>query len=135
VQIAATVRPQRGGVIKGRVPAFRSGRAATGESLLGTEVVEGARAWFAKATAIGDLTGGERKVLALISEGRSNRQISEALGLAEKRVGDLVSTLLAKLGFGVAGQAVARAIDTGVVNPGSDEVVAVARHPAVILQE
>lgn len=78
-------------------------RAAMGESLLGPGVVERARAWFAKATAdprFGDLTDGESEVLALISEGLSNWQISEALGLAETSVSDLVSTLLVKLGFG-----------------------------------
>ena len=77
-------------------------RAATGESLLDPDVVERARVWFAKATAdprLFDLTGGKREVLALISEGLSNRQISEALDLAETGVRELVSTLLIKLGF------------------------------------
>ena len=78
-------------------------RAANGESLLGPDVVDRATVWFATATAdprFGDLTGREKEVLALISEGLSNRQISEALGPAETRVGGLVSTLLVKLGFG-----------------------------------
>jgi two-component system response regulator DevR len=78
-------------------------RAATGESLLGSEVVERARAWFVNATAdpgFSDLTGAEREVLARIGKGLSDRQISEALGLAETRVRELVSTLLVKLGFG-----------------------------------
>jgi DNA-binding NarL/FixJ family response regulator len=92
-------------------------RAATGESLLAPGVVERARAWFAEATAdprFGDLTGGEREVLARISEGLSNRQISEALGLAETNVCELVSTLLIKLGFGGdIGPAVAQPTDAG----------------------
>lgn len=77
-------------------------RAATGESLLGPDVAERAGVWFAKATAdrsMGHLTGGEREVVALICQGLSNRQISEALHLAETRVCELVSALLVKLGF------------------------------------
>lgn len=51
-------------------------------------------------------------MLAWISEGLSNRQISAALGLAETRVRELVSTLLVKLGFGGnIGPAVARPTD------------------------
>ncbi|SDP44200.1 two component transcriptional regulator, LuxR family [Arthrobacter sp. ok909] len=78
-------------------------RAATGESLLGPAVVERVRAWFATATAdrkAVDLTGAEKDVVALILEGLSNRQLSEALGLTETSVCDLVSALLVKLGFG-----------------------------------
>lgn len=90
-------------------------RAAKGESLLGPDVVERVRAWFANAAAdpgFGDLTGAEREVLALIGKGLSDRQISEALGLAETRVRELVSTLLVKLGFGGnVGPSVARPTD------------------------
>ena len=41
----------------------------------------------------------ERQVLALIADGRTNRQIAESLGLAEKTVKNYVSSLLAKLGL------------------------------------
>ncbi|MGN6426310.1 MAG: response regulator [Leifsonia sp.] len=41
----------------------------------------------------------ERQVLALIADGRTNRQIAENLGLAEKTVKNYVSSLLAKLGL------------------------------------
>ena len=41
----------------------------------------------------------ERQVLALIAAGRTNRQIAESLGLAEKTVKNYVSSLLAKLGL------------------------------------
>lgn len=91
-------------------------RAAAGESLLGTDVVEKAWAWFAAAMAdpgLRDLTDGERDVLALSSEGLSNQQISEALGLAETMVRDLISTLLAKLGFAGGWPAVARPMGAG----------------------
>jgi DNA-binding NarL/FixJ family response regulator len=45
------------------------------------------------------LTDQERKILELIAEGMTNRQIGERLFLAEKTVKNYVSNLLAKLGM------------------------------------
>ncbi|MGB3829979.1 MAG: response regulator transcription factor [Ornithinimicrobium sp.] len=45
------------------------------------------------------LTGQEQRVLALITEGLTNRQIGERLGLAEKTIKNYVSVILAKLGL------------------------------------
>jgi DNA-binding NarL/FixJ family response regulator len=45
------------------------------------------------------LTPTERRILDHIAEGRTNRQISEELLLAEKTVKNYVSNLLAKLGM------------------------------------
>jgi DNA-binding NarL/FixJ family response regulator len=45
------------------------------------------------------LTGQERKILALIADGLTNRQIGNELHLAEKTVKNYVSNLLAKLGM------------------------------------
>ena len=45
------------------------------------------------------LTAQERRVLELIAEGKSNRQIAEALFLAEKTVKNYVSNVLSKLGM------------------------------------
>jgi DNA-binding NarL/FixJ family response regulator len=45
------------------------------------------------------LTGQERKILDLIAEGLTNRQIGERLFLAEKTVKNYVSNLLSKLGM------------------------------------
>ena len=45
------------------------------------------------------LTAQERRILELISEGRTNRQIAETMILAEKTVKNYVSNLLAKLGM------------------------------------
>lgn len=47
---------------------------------------------------LGGLTDGERALLDLISEGLTNRQISERMSLAEKTVKNYVSRLLTKLG-------------------------------------
>jgi DNA-binding NarL/FixJ family response regulator len=45
------------------------------------------------------LTEQERRILDLIAEGRTNRQIAEAMYLAEKTVKNYVSALLRKLGL------------------------------------
>jgi two-component system, NarL family, response regulator DevR len=45
------------------------------------------------------LSDQERRILELIGEGLTNRQIGERLGLAEKTVKNYVSSLLAKLGM------------------------------------
>ena len=46
-----------------------------------------------------DLTPQERKILALIGEGLTNRQIGEKVNLAEKTVKNYVSNILMKLGL------------------------------------
>ncbi|HWL37996.1 MAG TPA: response regulator transcription factor [Frankiaceae bacterium] len=48
---------------------------------------------------LADLTGQERKILELIAEGLTNRQIGERMFLAEKTVKNYVSSLLSKLGL------------------------------------
>ena len=45
------------------------------------------------------LTPQERRILDLIAQGSTNRQIAETLFLAEKTVKNYVSNLLAKLGM------------------------------------
>ena len=52
----------------------------------------------ANARGIGSLTGREREVLALLADGRSNREIARTLTLSEKTVKAHVSAILAKLG-------------------------------------
>jgi DNA-binding NarL/FixJ family response regulator len=46
-----------------------------------------------------DLTSQERKILELIAEGLTNRQIAERMFLAEKTVKNYVSSVLSKLGL------------------------------------
>jgi DNA-binding NarL/FixJ family response regulator len=48
---------------------------------------------------LGILTDQERRILELIAEGRTNRQIAETIFLAKKTVKNHVSNLLAKLGM------------------------------------
>jgi DNA-binding NarL/FixJ family response regulator len=56
----------------------------------------------AKHDPLAGLTGQERRILELIGEGLTNRQIGEHLFLAEKTVKNYVSTLFAKLGWNAA---------------------------------
>jgi DNA-binding NarL/FixJ family response regulator len=54
---------------------------------------------------LASLTPQERRVLGLIVEGLSNREIGERLGISEKTVRNYVSGVLAKLGFARRAQA------------------------------
>ncbi len=77
--------------------------AATGVSLFETGLREHIVAGLTEAPAedprLAGLTSQERKVLALIGAGLTNREIGVELFLAEKTVKNYVSSLLAKLGF------------------------------------
>ena len=52
-----------------------------------------------KDPVLSRLTAHEQRILELIGEGKTNRQIATALNLAEKTVKNYVSSLLAKLGL------------------------------------
>jgi DNA-binding NarL/FixJ family response regulator len=60
--------------------------------------------------AFDELTEQERRVLAHIALGESNRQIADAMHLAEKTVRNYVSNVLAKLALASRAQAAAFAI-------------------------
>jgi DNA-binding NarL/FixJ family response regulator len=60
--------------------------------------------------AFDELTEQERRVLAHIAQGESNRQIADAMHLAEKTVRNYVSNVLAKLALASRAQAAAFAI-------------------------
>lgn len=63
-----------------------------------------------EAAAFGDLTPQEMHVLALIAEGRTNREIADALFLSEGTVRNYVSSILSKLGVSNRAEAAAYAI-------------------------
>jgi two-component system response regulator DevR len=56
---------------------------------------------------VGDLTPQERKILDLVAEGMTNRQIAEKVFLAEKTVKNYVSNILMKLGLSRRAEAAA----------------------------
>lgn len=62
----------------------------------------------------GTLTPRERQVIALIAQGYSNREIAEALIIAEKTAEVHVSNILGKLGFSSRSQAAAYAVEQGL---------------------
>ena len=78
-------------------------RVAAGQSLLDpavtARVLERVRKGPELDPALAPLTDQERRVLSLIGEGMTNRQIAETMFLAEKTVKNYVSSLLAKLGL------------------------------------
>jgi two-component system response regulator DevR len=78
-------------------------RVAAGQSLidpsLTARVLERLRNGPAEQPELASLTEQERKILALIAEGLTNRQIGERLFLAEKTVKNYVSSVLSKLGL------------------------------------
>ena len=78
-------------------------RVAAGQSLidptLTARVLERLRHGPTEHEELASLTEQERKILALIAEGLTNRQIGERLFLAEKTVKNYVSSILAKLGL------------------------------------
>jgi two-component system, NarL family, response regulator DevR len=89
---------------------------AAGRSLLDPEVTAQVLARLRNASqieeagAFSELTEQERRVLAHLAQGRSNRVIAAEMGLAEKTVRNYVSSILAKLSLASRSQAVAYAI-------------------------
>jgi two-component system, NarL family, response regulator DevR len=78
-------------------------KVASGASLLDPglthRVLERVRRGPEEDQRLASLTPQERRILDQIAQGRTNRQIGEALFLAEKTVKNYVSNLLAKLGM------------------------------------
>jgi DNA-binding NarL/FixJ family response regulator len=86
---------------------------AAGESMLdplaASRVMARMRDQARRADPLAELTGQERRILELIGEGLTNRQIGEQMYLAEKTVKNYVSGLFAKLGMERRTQAAAYA--------------------------
>ncbi|MDP9117467.1 MAG: response regulator transcription factor [Actinomycetota bacterium] len=62
------------------------------------------------------MTAREREVLAVLVQGRSNRQIAAQLYISEKTVSVHVSNILAKLGVGSRTEAAAMARRDGLLS-------------------
>jgi two-component system, NarL family, response regulator DevR len=78
-------------------------RAGSGESLLDPaltqRVLDRMKAGPSEDPLLATLTTQERRILELIADGLTNRQIAETMFLAEKTVKNYVSNLLSKLGM------------------------------------
>lgn len=86
-------------------------RVAAGESLLDQAMVERLfdrlRHGSKEDPKLAELTDQERVIVDHIAEGLTNRQIAEAMFLAEKTVKNYVSTVLAKMGMSNRSEAAA----------------------------
>ncbi|MGH2390092.1 MAG: response regulator transcription factor [Chloroflexota bacterium] len=88
-------------------------RVAAGESLLDPEVTTAVLARMRDMASgkhhdkLAELSEQERRILNLIAEGRTNREIAAIVFLAEKTVKNYVSTILNKLGMERRAQAAA----------------------------
>lgn len=78
-------------------------RVAAGQSTLDpamtAQVLERVRNGAHTDPALENLTAQEQRILQLIGQGMTNRQMAEAMFLAEKTIKNYVSSLLAKLGL------------------------------------
>jgi two-component system response regulator DevR len=78
-------------------------KVASGQSLLDpnvtTRVLERLRTGAPEDKRLEGLTDQERRILDLLAEGLTNREIAERMYLAEKTVKNYVSNLLAKMGM------------------------------------
>ena len=87
---------------------------AAGQSMLdpraASQLMARLRDSSAHADPLAGLSGQERRILELIGEGLTNRQIGERMFLAEKTVKNYVSALFAKLGMERRTQAAAYAV-------------------------
>jgi DNA-binding CsgD family transcriptional regulator len=95
------------GVVRRRARQKRAAREAIEEALEAFETL-GAAGWAETArgelgriggrTRAEGLTAAERRVAALVAEGRTNREVAAALFLAERTVASHLSRVYAKLG-------------------------------------
>ncbi len=97
---------------------------ASGQSLLDPQAASKLMARLrqpAKTDPLAALTGQERRILELIGEGLTNRQIGDRLFLAEKTVKNYTSALFAKLGMERRTQAAAYAARVFGEQPASSD--------------
>jgi two-component system, NarL family, response regulator LiaR len=95
-------------------------KAARGEPILAPSVAERLMREVAAAVPTAhrtDLTARELEVLRLVAAGRSNREISDELGVAEKTVKTHVSNILSKLQLADRTQAAVYAVQHGLAVP------------------
>jgi len=100
------LKQTRGQAVVDAVTLVASGRSLLDPDVTG-KVLERVRQGRGDDPALGSLTEQERKVLAGLAEGHTNREISEMLFLSEKTVKNYVSRILDKLGLSRRAEAAA----------------------------
>ena len=99
----------RGTDLVGAVRALAAGQSLL-DPVAASRVMKRMRDQATRSDPLTGLTAQERRILELIGEGLTNRQIGERLFLAEKTVKNYVSALFAKLGMERRTQAAAYAV-------------------------
>ena len=69
------------------------------DPMMTSKVMERLRKGSAEDQRLAGLSGQERRILELLAEGKTNRQIAAEMFLAEKTVKNYVSNLLTKMGM------------------------------------
>jgi DNA-binding NarL/FixJ family response regulator len=100
------LKQTRGQAVVDAITAVASGGSLLDPDVTG-KVLERLRESRAEDPAIASLTEQERKVLAGLAEGKTNREIGETLFLSEKTVKNYVSRILDKLGLSRRAEAAA----------------------------
>jgi two-component system response regulator DevR len=100
------LKQTRGQAVVDAVITVGSGRSLLDPDVTG-KVLERLRDARAEDPALASLTEQERKVMAGLAEGRTNREIGETLFLSEKTVKNYVSRILDKLGLARRAEAAA----------------------------
>jgi len=99
----------RGTDLVGAVRALAAGQSLL-DPVAASRVMKRMRDQATRSDPLTGLTAQERRILELIGEGLTNRQIGEHLFLAEKTVKNYISALFAKLGMKRRTQAAAFAV-------------------------
>ena len=100
------LKQTRGQAVVDAITAVAAGRSLLDPEVTG-KVLERLRETRAEDPALASLTEQERKVLAGLAEGKTNREIGETLFLSEKTVKNYVSRILDKLGLARRAEAAA----------------------------
>jgi DNA-binding NarL/FixJ family response regulator len=100
------LKQTRGQAVVDAIIAVAAGRSLLDPDVTG-KVLERLRESRAEDPALASLTEQERKVVAGLAEGKTNREIGEALFLSEKTVKNYVSRILDKLGLSRRAEAAA----------------------------
>jgi len=100
------LKQTRGQAVVDAVTAVAAGRSLLDPDVTG-KVLQRLRETRAEDPALASLTEQERKVLAGLAEGKTNREIGETLFLSEKTVKNYVSRILDKLGLSRRAEAAA----------------------------
>lgn len=100
------LKQTRGQALVDAITAVAAGRSLLDPDVTG-KVLERLRASRGEDPALASLTEQERKVLAGLADGKTNRDIGETLFLSEKTVKNYVSRILDKLGLSRRAEAAA----------------------------